>query len=71
MNRTIHLIHQSFATMGKKVIPWYRSGGIPAANCVAAYKAIGAASQADSYINLVSPGTYDCTASTPAPTQTN
>ena len=43
------------------VIPWYLSGGVAAANCIAAYKSIGAASLAASYINLANPGTYDLT----------
>jgi hypothetical protein len=42
-------------------IPWYLSGGIAAASCKAAYQAKGAASLAASYINLKSPGTYNCT----------
>jgi len=40
-------------------IPWYLSGGIVAANCVVAYDAKNAASQAASYINLNNPGTND------------
>jgi hypothetical protein len=47
--------------------PWYLAGGIAAANCLAAYKAIGAADLAASYVNLANPGTYDITASA-APT---
>lgn len=39
--------------------PWYLAGGVPAANCIAAYKPIGAASLAASYINLANPGTYN------------
>ena len=41
--------------------PWYLSGGISAANCVAAYAAKGAASLAASYSNLNNPGTNDLT----------
>lgn len=41
------------------VIPWYLSGGIPAAACVAAYQPKGAASLAASYVNLANPGTND------------
>ena len=41
---------------GAAAIPWYLSGGIPAANCVAAYNAKSAASLADSYVNLNAPG---------------
>jgi len=37
--------------------PWYRAGGAPAP--VAAWQPIGAASLAASYLNLVTPGTYD------------
>ena len=40
---------------------WWLSGGISAANCLAAYQAYGASSQADSYKNLANPGTYDLT----------
>ena len=49
---------------GKKAtvaLPWYRAGGIPAANCIGAYKAIGSPSLAASYVNLANPGTYDLT----------
>lgn len=42
---------------GSKLIPWYLAGGIPLANVMAAYKPIGAASLAASYVNLISPGT--------------
>ena len=38
---------------------WWLSGGIAAANCVAAYAPKGAASLAASYSNLANPGTYD------------
>ena len=41
------------------VVPWYLSGGILAANCIAAYQPKGAASLAASYVNLANPGTYD------------
>lgn len=47
---------------GGAVVPWYLAGGISAANCIAAYKPLGAASLAASYINLANPGTYDLTA---------
>jgi len=40
-------------------IPWYLSGGIAAANCIAAYQPKGAASLAASYANLPNPGTYN------------
>jgi len=48
-------------------VPWYLSGGIAAANCIAAYTPKGAASLAASYDNNAAPGngladgTYDCT----------
>lgn len=38
---------------------WITAGGVPLANCVAAYMPLGAESQALSYINLVNPGTHD------------
>ena len=38
---------------------WWLSGGISAANCIAAYQPKGAASYAASKINLANPGTYD------------
>lgn len=41
------------------LVPWYLSGGVAAANCIAAYQPIGAASLAASYTNLANPGTYD------------
>ena len=40
---------------------WWLAGGIAAANCIGAYRAKGAASQAASYVNLATPGTYDLT----------
>lgn len=41
--------------------PWFLSGGINPADCVAAYQAIGAESYAASKVNLANPGTYDLT----------
>jgi hypothetical protein len=41
------------------VIPWWLSGGIAAANCIAAYQPKGAASLAASYDNLTGNATYD------------
>lgn len=38
---------------------WWLSGGISAANCIAAYQPKGAASLAESYTNLANPGTYN------------
>lgn len=49
------------------VIPWYLAGGVSAANAVAVYKPVGAASLATSYINLANPGTYNAAPGT-APT---
>jgi hypothetical protein len=40
---------------------WWLSGGISAANCIAAYQAKGAASYAASLVNLANPSTYDAT----------
>ncbi len=40
-------------------VPWYLAGGVAAANCVAAYKPQAAVSLDASYINLVTPGTYN------------
>lgn len=49
-------------------IPWWLTGGIPAANCIAAYQAKGAASYAASKINLANPGTYNATDGVAYPT---
>lgn len=38
---------------------WWLSGGVSAANAIAVYQPIGAASLATSYTNLANPGTYD------------
>lgn len=43
---------------------WWLSGGIAAANCIAAYQAKGAASYAASLVNLANPGTYNATEGT-------
>ena len=40
---------------------WWLTGGIAAANCIAAYQPKGAASLAASYVNLANPGTNDAT----------
>lgn len=40
-------------------VSWWLTGGIPAANCIAAYQPKGAASLAASYTNLANAGTYD------------
>lgn len=47
---------------------WWLSGGIAAANCIAAYQPKGAASYAVSKVNLAQPGTYDATDHTSYPT---
>ncbi|MEI6462091.1 MAG: LamG-like jellyroll fold domain-containing protein [bacterium] len=41
---------------------WYLQGGVATANVLAAYQAQGVSSQANSYVNLANPGTYDLTA---------
>jgi hypothetical protein len=58
-------IMAALSTNVSSVAPWWLSGGIPAANCIAAYQPKGAASLAASYVNLAAPGngladgTYD------------
>lgn len=47
-------------------VPWYLSGGIAAANCIAAYQPKGAASQEASYANLANAGVFTAYASIPA-----
>jgi hypothetical protein len=44
---------------GGAALPWWLTGGVAAAACVAAYQPKGAASQIASYVNLVSPGAHD------------
>ena len=44
---------------GAPATPWYLAGGVSAANCIAAYQPIGAASLAASYANIANSGTYD------------
>ena len=46
---------------GAAAAGWWLSGGISAANCIAAYQPKGAASYAASKVNLANPGTYDAT----------
>lgn len=48
--------------------PWYLTGGIAAANCVAAYQPKGAADYAASKVNLANPGTYNAADGTAFPT---
>lgn len=50
----INVRHEAAAAEG-----WWLSGGIDAANCIAAYQPKGAASYAASKSNLANPGTYD------------
>lgn len=49
-------------------IPWYLSGGIALANCIAAYQPKGAASYAASKVNLANPGTNDAIDGAATPT---
>lgn len=58
---------QVISPRGGAAIPWWLSGGISAANCVAAYQPIGAASYAASKVNLANPGTYDAVDGTATP----
>ena len=44
---------------------WYLPTGIDAADCIAAYQAIGAESEAAARINQANPGTYDLTGASP------
>jgi hypothetical protein len=48
--------HRAAAATGR-----WLTGGIPAANCIAAYEPMDAASLAASYTNLANPGTYNAT----------
>lgn len=52
---------------GAAAAGWWLSGGVSAANAIAVYQPIGAASLAASYTNLANPGTYDAAPGT-APT---
>jgi len=49
----------SLAKVGAAAESWWLSGGISAANCIAAYQPKGAASYAASKVNLANPGTYN------------
>ena len=57
MNKII----RDIVVMGKKptTIPWYLTGAVPSANCLAAYKPKGAADYAASKVNLTGNATYD------------
>lgn len=52
---------------GSAAADWWLSGGVLAANAIAVYQPIGAASLAASYTNLANPGTYTAAPGT-APT---
>jgi hypothetical protein len=54
------LFPSPMANSPSSISPWYLAGGgIPASACVGAYNAKGALSLADSYINRITPGTYN------------
>lgn len=55
---------QSKSQAAEVASSWWLSGGIDAANCVAAYQPKGAASYAASKVNLANPGMYDATEGT-------
>jgi hypothetical protein len=59
--RAVEMIKRGMLGGGAAFVPWYLDGPVPAANCVGAYKSIGASSLAASYINLASPGNRDLT----------
>ncbi len=50
----------TLASKAPVILRWL-TGGIPAANCIAAYEPMDAVTQAASYSNLNNPGTNDCT----------
>jgi hypothetical protein len=52
---------------GSSIIPWWLTGGIAQANCLAAYQPKGAANLATSYVNLAHPGVSNAAPGT-APT---
>lgn len=69
MNRRRAILVATVLGRGGSVeIPWYLPTGIIAAQVRGAYQAIGADSLADSYINLVNPGTNNLTAGATPPT---
>lgn len=55
--RIRHGLKNNVVMLGRGALPWYRAGGAPAP--IAVWLAKGAASLAASYVNLVSPGTYN------------
>lgn len=58
-NGTARQVPGGLAVSKRSYTPWWLLGGIPAANCIAAYQPKGAASYAASKVNLAIPGTYD------------
>lgn len=62
MSRIARLVAAGVIGGARAATPWYLAGGLlSAAQVVASYQAIGAASAAASYVNLANPGTYDLT----------
>lgn len=59
------ILDSSPAVPAPVVTPWYLTDGVVASDIVRAYQSKGAASLADSYINLVTPGTGDAIATVP------
>lgn len=57
-----HYAHSIAPVAVAPAVPWYLAGDIAPENCVAAYQAVGAESQAASYVNLANPGTHNLTA---------
>lgn len=58
-NGTTRQVRSGLTVSKRSYTPWWLSGGIAAANCIALYQSKGAASYAVSKVNLVNPGTYD------------
>ena len=50
------VMRATFDPRAAAAVPWYLSGGIAAANCIAAFTPKGAASLAASYDNNAAPG---------------
>jgi hypothetical protein len=59
VNRRMRLLLMGVNRSSAPVIPWYLTGNIPLANCIATYQPKGAVSQALSYKNIAHPGTHD------------
>jgi hypothetical protein len=63
INRSQHSVGRLNQRVGAvAVIPWYLSGGIDPANCIAAYQPKGAADLAASYLNLAGSSAYNAAA---------